>query len=172
MAAFTGPNPARRCTASRKNGLACKNACKPGFDVCYMHGGEAPLAKAAAEKALALLRHPAIEALYKVMESLEKTIDQFDDDTCATCGYPRGDAEEKEALIKACRSLAQTCSMVLDRTGLGPRSSLEVKTSDGTLDFKMLTEQERGEMMGLLAQLREFKQRVIARSNGAPPTVM
>lgn len=160
------------CAATRKNGLPCKNACQPGFTVCYLHGANSPVIKAKAEQQLALLRMPAIEALYKVMESLNRTIDQFDEDTCATCGYPRGDAEEKEALIKACRSLAQTCGLVLDRVGLGPRATLEVKQSDGNLDLNAFTEQERYEMMGLLAQLRALKQSVKNRVHGMTPTTI
>jgi len=157
------------CSALRNNGKDCKNTCKPGFTVCHMHGGGTPTAKAAAEKALALLRVPAVEALYKAMESLVQTIDQFDEDTCATCGYPRGDAEEKEALIRACRSLSQTCSMVLDRTGLGPRSTLEIKQSDGDFDIKALTDHEREQMMQLLGMLRALKQSVKDRINGPVP---
>lgn len=156
------------CTAQKKNGQPCKMHEVPGTGKCYLHGGASPAAKLKSEMALALLRFPAIEVLQNVLETLNKIIEQFMDDTCMACGYPKGDAEEKEALIKACRSAAQTCSAILDRTGLGPRATLEVKQSDGDLPLNSLTTDERERMMFLLAQMKELKGEIRQRLTAAP----
>lgn len=134
---------------------------------CFMHGGNTPAAKHKAETAMALLRFPAIEMLYKVIRALESTIDQFLEDSCVTCGYPKGDAEEKDTLIRACRTAAQACASVLDRTGLGVKSTLEVKQSDGDLDPRQLTEDEKTRMIALLAQVRALKEEIRTRMHGS-----
>jgi hypothetical protein len=128
-----------------------------------MHGGAGPSAKTKAEAALALARMPAIEALYRSTEVLRITVEQFMEDTCATCGYPKGDADEKKMLIRACRNLASVCTSVLDRTGMGPHASLEIKQNDGDLDPRTFTDDERQNMVALLAQLKTQKQAIRAR---------
>lgn len=134
-----------------------------GGDKCYLHGGNSPAAKTKAETMLALARIPAIEAIHKVLEVSERIIDQFMDDTCLTCGYPKGDVEEKEALIRALRTTAQTCASILDRTGMGPTAKLELVQSDGNLDTTAMTDLEKAEMVAIAAQYRELKERVRAR---------
>lgn len=159
------------CGAMRKNGLICKRTPAPGATKCYIHGGAAPQAKAKAEQMLALLRMPAIEVMHNVLESLSKVIDQFQEDTCQACGFPKGDAEEKDSLIRACRSAAISAAQILDRCGLGPRSTVELKSSEGDLDLKLLTDDERKRMMGLVGQLRSLKREIRDRQNGIAQSI-
>jgi len=147
----------------RGNGDPCKLDVVPGMTRCHLHGGSSPQAKIKAEQAMALLRMPAVETLYRVLDTFNKVIEQFQDDTCAACGFPKGDAEEKVALVKACRSAAMTCSAVLDRTGIGPRSTVEVKQSDGDLDLALLTNDEKQDLIQALAQVKAVKARIKAR---------
>jgi hypothetical protein len=155
----------------RENGKPCKNVVMPGATRCAMHGGKTPIAQWKAQQAMSLLRVPAIESVYTAMEALTGIIEQFQEDTCAACGYPKGDIEEKEALIKACVGAAKTVSIVLDRTGMGPRSTLEIKQSDGDLNLHALTQDERSRMVALLAQLRALKQEIRERLVGAATAV-
>lgn len=147
----------------KKNGDPCGNEAMPGTFRCYMHGGSSPAAKLKAEQSMALLRMPAIETLYLALMSLNKVMEQFQDDTCAACGYPKGDLHEKEALIKACRSSAMTASQILDRTGLGPSSSLEIKQSDGDLNLAAWTEAERAKLVEYTAGFKLLKEAVKTR---------
>lgn len=154
------------CGAIRANGQTCTKFCKPGFTKCYLHGGAGPSAKAKAEHTMALLRVPALEVLHNVLETLNTTIDQFNEFTCAACGYPKGDVEEKEAIIKACIGAVRAAQTVLDRTGLGPTSKLEVRQTDGDMDVKSLTDGERERMMSILGELRSLKAEIRTRQLG------
>lgn len=155
-----------QCATIRTNGIQCKREVKPGFTTCYMHGGATPTAKIKAEHYMALLRFPAIEVLQNALESLNSIMDRHREPTCAACGYPdKGDIDEQESVIKACVGAARTCAMILDRTGLGPTSTLEVKQSEGTLDLRLLTPEEKARMIGVLTELRELKADVFRRLN-------
>jgi len=144
----------------KANGDLCNATVVQGTFRCYLHGGASPTAKFKAETAMALLRMPAIEALHRILA-------QWEGNTCATCGFPSGDTDERRLIVR-------TCQTVLDRCGMGPHATFEVKQSDGDFDPKLLTGDERSRMIGLLAQLREIKADVRARLNqqafGAAPT--
>jgi hypothetical protein len=141
----------------RENGDPCSNRVMHGTTRCALHGGKSPTAQYKAQQMMALLRIPAIEVQYTALDALNLTIEQLLEDTCAACGYPKGDIEDKEALIKACVGATKSVQLILDRTGLGPRSTLEVRQSDGDLDLKAMTPDERSRMVALLAQLRALK---------------
>lgn len=163
------------CGALKKNGEPCKQREVPGTGRCYLHGGATPVAKIKAEQALAAMRFPAIEALQQIVQTLTDQIEQLNSDVCTACGFPKGDIDDKEAITRACTSAAKTCAMILDRTGLGPRATLEVKQSDGDLDLNLLTESERSRMMEVLTTFESIKEEVRTRLNGlaglpAPPT--
>jgi len=140
-----------QCSHIKENGTQCQRRTKTGFTVCNLHGGNAPSAKHAAERALAFARMPAVEALLAIVE-------QFNETTCATCGYPSGDTDAQRAVIQASRA-------ILDRTGMGPHSILEVKQSDGELNLAHMTDEERAEAMHLVARLKALKARIRARLN-------
>ncbi len=133
----------------KSNGDPCNNPVVPGMFRCYMHGGKTPVAKLKAENAMALLRMPAIEIMHKVLSSYEKTIDQFNADTCATCGNPTGDLEERQHLIKTCRSAATAAAQVLE--------------ADGDLDPKLFTVDERQRLVAALAVVKTIKGEIRAR---------
>jgi len=134
----------------RANGLPCGRDVRPGFTRCNLHGGANPAAKIKAEQMMAQCRLPAIENLFSILE-------QFAGNTCATCGFPIGDADEKRMIIRACQT-------VLDRAGMGPHSILEIaRQTDGDINMDALLDQEKGELLALLAQIREIKARAKAR---------
>lgn len=152
----------------KDNGDPCGNTIVPGTFRCHIHGGRSPQAKYRAEQAMALLRMPAIEALYTAMDRLNEIVLQSGLPTCAACGYPVKNIEELEATVKACISLAKTCQTILDRTGLGPTSKLEIHQSDGDFDVSALTDDERGRIIGLLKQLDAVKEEARLRMSGSP----
>lgn len=136
---------------TRKNGLPCGRPVPVGLTRCNLHGGANPAAKIKAEQMLAQARLPACEALFTI-------IDQWSEDTCSTCGFPKqGDVDTTKMIIRASQ-------VILDRTGVGPRSTIEtVPQKDGDLDFDLLTEDEMARLDFLLTELKEFKTQVRAR---------
>lgn len=150
MATPVNPNSVQ-CNSVNSRGLQCKRRCAPGFTVCNLHGGGTPSAKAGAERALATLRLPFIEALNAI-------VDKFLGDPCDKCGSPSGTQS-----VKAQAVLVRAAQVVLDRTGMGPHSVLEVKQSDGTLNLKHWTDEERAELAVHLTAIKELKARVARR---------
>jgi hypothetical protein len=159
-------NPGGPCV--KANGHPCTNNVVPGTFRCHMHGGKAPIAKFKAEQAMALLRYPAIEVLNTTMERLNEIVVQSGLPMCAACGFPVKSIEELEAVIKACISTAKVCQTILDRTGMGPTSKVEVVQSDGTLDLNLLTEDELGRMTALFAQYDALKEEIRQRLFNTP----
>jgi hypothetical protein len=91
-----------RCTATARSGDRCGRAPIPGGTVCHYHGGAAPQTKAAAEERLRALQEPALDLLEKTLRHLTDKVDETRD------------------LGTGVRAVLG----VLDRTGLGPHSSL------------------------------------------------
>jgi hypothetical protein len=120
-----------------------------GFVHCHIHGAQSALAVHKAREMLALLRAPAIELAYTLLEQCEQN-------ECPECHYPRGTVEEK-------RFASSLIRMIWDRTELGPRATLEIKQTDGDLDLRALLEEEKQELAAVLTQLREIKARVRRR---------
>jgi len=143
------------------SGRPCKRDVRPGFTRCNLHGGANPAAKIKAEQLMAQSRLPAIEALFSIL-------DQFAANTCATCGFPRGDTDEKRMIVR-------TCQTILDRAGMGPHAILEIaRQGDGDINLDVLLPEERGELLAHLAQIREIKGRARARQQqiAVNPVVM
>ncbi len=156
----------------KSNGSPCGNKVVPGMTRCAIHGGMSPVAVYRAQQQLALLRIPAIEVMFNALETLNRVIDQFNEDTCVTCGYPktRNDGvKEIEYVVKACVGAARTVSAILDRTGIGPTTTLEVKQSDGNFDLRHLTPSEKFRLVELLAQIRALKKEVRDRVLASSP---
>lgn len=116
--------------------------------------------------AMALLRMPAIEAIHESLDTLMGVIRQFGETACPTCGYPTGDLEQITAVARVASVIINQAKLVLDRAGLPARAVLDVRQSDGDLDLRALTDEERARMMGLLAELRELKEAVRLRIHG------
>lgn len=97
-------NEYRQCTATAKiHGKRCgRQACK-GSHVCDLHGGNTPLARAAAKQRLLMMVEPAFEMLVKAMES---------DDI---------------------RSGVKAAEIILDRAGFGPKSTVMVEDNRDNL---------------------------------------
>lgn len=157
-------NPAGQ--GHRANGDPCGRPTVPGGTKCHLHGGSTPIAKYKAEQAMALLRMPAIEALHEVLELQLSITRQYAENTCPTCGYPKGETEELQAIAKVISVIIRQAQTILDRTGLPPRAVLEVKQSDGDFDLKALTDGERSRMMALLGELRAVKEEARQRMHG------
>jgi len=135
-----------------RSGLPCRRDTRAGFTVCNKHGSRAPQTIAKAERLLAVARIPAIE---NVLDFL----DQYQERTCPTCGYPQHDTEEKRTMLAASK-------LVLDRTGLGPKATLQVnanKADDTDQLIEHMTEAERVEVAGLVQRLDEIKAAVRLR---------
>jgi hypothetical protein len=122
-----------------------------------MHGsGDGMAGKLKAELAIALLRFPAIEVFYKVLEQFHARPD------CPACGGTLADLDAQKVAMKAAQA-------VLDRTGLGPRSVIElVPQNDGALDFGQLLPEEKGELLAAIATVKDIKQRLRNRLMGMP----
>ena len=102
---------------------------------------------------MAIARLPAIEALYSILEQHERN-------TCGACGYPRGDADEKRMIIQASKT-------ILDRAGMGPHAVLELtQQTDGDLNLELLTDEERGQLIGHIHQIKAIKNAVRMRQVG------
>lgn len=133
------------------NGMPCRRRPPVGFTVCIRHGARAPQNIAKAERLLAAARVPAISGVMDI-------IDQWAEDTCKECGYPRrGDSEQQRTIIQAAKT-------VLDRAGLGPRATLDIRSKpDPGVDVSKLTESEAKELEQLLDAVETFKARVKVR---------
>jgi len=137
------------------NGLPCRRTPKAGYPVCRKHGERAPQTVAKAERLLAIARMPAIEVLLD-------QLDQAQEVQCVTCGFPA-------MSIKYMKHIAQISFKLLDRTGFGPRSTIDLNAKtlgDQQLDVSLLTDEEFTELSGLLDSLNNFKTKVNARLAG------
>lgn len=134
----------------KSNGQCCRRDVKPGFTRCNLHGGASPASKIKAEQMMAQCRLPAIEVLFSIIE-------QFESNICPMCNYPKGDTDEKRMIVK-------TCQTVLDRAGMGPHQVLEISRQlDGDINLDALLPEEKGDLLALLAQIREIKARAKTR---------
>lgn len=139
------------------DGLPCGRQPKAGYTVCRKHGERAPATIAKAERILAAARIPALNVLLDV-------VDQWEEDVCDTCGFPRHSVKETKMFVA-------TAKAILDRAGMGPRSTIDINarsTSDQSIDVKGLTDEEKVELRELLEPLERFRARVAARQGLAP----
>lgn len=135
------------------DGLPCERQCSIGYTSCWFHGGKAPAAKHTAERALALVRMPAIEALHTIIHNWQTH-------TCPICKEPDSRPESLQPVIRAAQ-------IILDRTGFGPRAVLEVaKPESSDIDLTALTDDERKQLGSLLGQLRTLKAAIRGRLAG------
>lgn len=140
------------------SGMPCLRWPKTGYPVCRKHGERAPQTVAKAERLLAVARMPAIQVMLDICE-------MWDLDTCDSCGYPRRDTEEKRVYLQAAK-------LVLDRTGLGPRSTIDLnarRSDDGEVNVEQMTDGERERLEGLVTQLAALKAEIRARLAGQVP---
>lgn len=141
-----------RCgSLQTQNGMPCRRHPKAGYTVCLRHGARAPQTIAKAERLLAVARMPAIGAVLDIIE-------QWSEDTCKECGYPKqGDSLQQRTIIAAAKT-------VLDRAGLGPRATLNITNKpDPGVDISRLSDDEAKELEGLLDAIEQFKSRVKVR---------
>lgn len=134
-----------KCAGTVKaTGLPCQRDVANGFTRCYVHGAATLSSKHAAEKALAFARMPAIEALHQMIEDWHGT-------ACPTCGRPAQQVEILNPVIRACQ-------IILDRTGFGPRATLEVaKPETAEFDVALLTDSERARLAAAISVVRSLK---------------
>lgn len=120
---------------------------------CNLHGGANPSAKIKAEQMLAQARIPACEALFEIIESWSR-------DTCQTCHHPSGDTDRVRSIIRACQ-------VILDRTGMGPHSVIELtKQTDGDIDLRLLTPEENEKLVRHLHGIKAIKETIRTRQAG------
>lgn len=98
---FDRGNPARRCTAHRKNGDRCRKWAIMGGTVCATHGGRARQVREKARQRLMEYSDPAVRHAFKTMN----------DETAPV-----------QTRLKA--SLA-----IIDRAGLGPQTAIDVSVT-------------------------------------------
>lgn len=134
------------------NGLPCRRSPKAGYPVCRKHGERAPQTVAKAERLLAIARMPAIEVLID-------ELDQAQEVECPTCGYPARN-------LKYRKHVAAISFKLLDRTGFGPRSSIDLTAKavdEHHIDVSQLSDSEFEELSRLLEALDVFKGKIDAR---------
>lgn len=134
------------------NGWPCERYPRAGFAACRKHVARVPATLAKGERLLATARKPAVSALLEILE-------QWEEHTCAECGYPRGDTDEK-------RMIVATAKLVLDRTGMGPRATLDINTpkkDDSDALIEVMTDEERDTLMRLIDQVSQLKSTVRLR---------
>ena len=134
----------RQCTAHNRQGERCKRAPIIGGTVCDLHGGKVPLTRQAAQRRLAILVEPAIEALHRVLDSVGPP--------CEHCG--RSDADV---------NIVQAAKAVLDRTGYSPRLQVELCQPDR--NFADLSPD------GLIAELERMLAEARAMRDRQPPAI-
>lgn len=143
------------------NGLPCRRPPKVGYPVCRKHGERAPATMAKAERLLAVARIPAIEGLLD-------ELDQYDQETCDACGYPRHSLKERKYITMIRFKL-------LDRLGMGPKATIDLvakRLEDQPLDVSMLTDAEFEELGNLLAAMERFKLTVQTRLASTAPLAL
>lgn len=145
-------NEGRCGSLQTQAGLPCRRHPAPGFTVCWKHGSRAPQTIAKAERILAVARMPAVEWILD-------ELDRAHADTCVECGYPHHTLKERKRVDALAFKL-------LDRTGLGPRQTIDInKGKDNESEFLLdqLNAEEKKIMAGLMMQLNELKARVRMR---------
>lgn len=145
------------------HGTPCRKFPPTGYTVCERHGSNAPQTVAKAERLLAVARMPAIAW---ILEALE----QSHAPTCSACGFPKHSLKEQ-------RRMDALAFRLLDRTGFGPHSKVDIRhgAADEGMDvlIESMTDEERSALGTLLAQIDALKARVryrVAQGVVAPPT--
>ena len=100
-------NPARRWTATNRQGERCQRQPIPGGFVCVMHGGKVPAVQQSAKARLLAGADLAIDYLLSMLEPRQP---------CEACG--RSDADRDPVVVRACQ-------LVLDRSGFHPTLAVE-----------------------------------------------
>lgn len=126
----------RRCTAKNRKGERCNKAPIRGGYVCAMHGGNIPQVRAAAQRRMFALQEPAIDGIARFLENRP---------ACDKCG--RIDADRDPTVLKACQ-------IILDRTGFGPTSKLEVEQTSDVLWMQYLEEDEVEQIIKIMEEAK------------------
>jgi len=142
-----------RCQFIKWNGVQCSREATNDRDKrCSTHGNRGAAAKTVSQQALAMARMPACEALYDI-------IDNWDRARCPKCLLP-------DSSTKMLRTIIHAAQVVLDRTGMGPRSTVELQAqSDGDFNLELMLPDERAELFALTARFKELKARIRARTD-------
>lgn len=142
-----------RCgSLQTQTGMPCRRTPAPGFTVCWKHGSRAPQTMAKAERVLAVARLPAVEWILD-------ELDRANAETCQECGYPHHNLKERKRIDALAFKL-------LDRTGLGPRQTIDVnsrKADDNDLVLEQMNDEEKTCLSSLVQQLNELRGRVRMR---------
>ena len=154
------------------SGKRCARLCGKALTRCTFHGGSTDTAISKAKHTMALLRMPAIEGLYRVIEHMMVLLEQHAAKTCPTCGYPSMDVDEMEAVTKTALVITKSAQTVLDRCDMGPKATLEIKQGDGDLDINAMTDYERDELFTALATVRAVKESIRRRLSGITDAVI
>ena len=101
-------NTSRQCVGTNRAGERCRRAAIRGGSVCDLHGGDSPQVIAKAKLRLLEAVEPAIARLIRFIESPPGLCD-----TCGRC-------DDTSAIVSAIKA-------VLDRSGLGPQSTLVIE---------------------------------------------
>lgn len=142
-----------RCgSLQTSTGMPCRRFPRAGYTVCPRHGERAPQTVGKAERLLAVARMPAIEWILDAL-------DQAGMEPCEACGYPVHGSKERKRLDTLAFKL-------LDRTGFGPRSTIDVNATrnEAGIDVSLLNAGELEELDRLLDAMDAFKSRVRIRN--------
>ena len=111
---------ARQCTASNRVGIRCMKSAMMGQQICHIHGGKAPQNLRAARKRMLEMADGAMVALQDALDN--------------------GDIKES----------TNAARIVLDRSGLGPTSTVDLVEKRGD-DYSRMSGDELAEKAQALA---------------------
>lgn len=134
------------------DGLPCLRHPRAGWTVCRKHGERAPQTAAKAERLLAVARIPGIQFL---LDEIERA----NEEGCPGCGYNPSSLKER-------KHVASLAIRLLDRTGFGPGSKVDVsinKSDQAEVPLENWEVSEKQELRILVEQIRSLKDRVARR---------
>jgi hypothetical protein len=140
------------------DGLPCRRIVKAATGACARHGAILPPTRAKAQRLLDAARTPAVEWIMDQLEQAHK-------ETCEYCGFPHHG-------LKAQKRIDALAFKLLDRTGFGPRSHVDVTAKRGGEEdaerlVELMTDSERDELATLLMRMTDLRNRVQIRAQRA-----
>jgi len=146
-----------KCSRIKRNGERCGQYACVGTTLCAAHGGTSPAIKQAAFNALQALAPLAIDRARELLTPPTK-------ENSAPCPLCKRDMPLDPVIT------SKLLIAILDRTGFGPKSTLEINNTvdDGWVEY--CTEDEAEDLMRIMMKCRErMGQDAPPIDDGMPP---